>query len=175
MMEAGFSDVIGVEPSESYSAVVDRALIVTGFAEEYLTRCQSDSLAAIVALDVFEHVERTKLRELIILCHSRLISGGSIVFRIPNMASPLALLNFYGDLSHVCPMNQNSVSQILFGTGFKNVSFHPEPFCYPRSIASAVGILLWPFTKAVMASALAAFGVRKTILTPNLVCVVVKD
>ncbi len=104
------------------------------------------------------HIPQDELRKLFALINSRLVSGGLLVFRVPNMASPLALVNYFGDLSHTTPLNEVSVQQLAFGSGLKITRVHPEPFAYPTSAAALIGILIWPLCRRIIGLTLAAFG-----------------
>ena len=174
LLNEGFIDVKGVEPSESYTFLADKSLISHEFASPYLAKLSESSLGLVVALDVFEHIPYAELVDLIKLIESRLVDGGSLVFRIPNMSSPLALLNFYGDLSHTTALNEYSIPQLIFDSKLYIESINPEPFAFPFSPSTVIGILVWPFFCAFYRIIIAAFGLRIMILTPNLVCVLRK-
>lgn len=174
LLDQGYTDVRGVEPSQSYQTVVDPDLIFRGYANEYLQTCAVSSIGTVLALDVFEHIPAADLKALLSLIHTRLLPGGTVVFRVPNMASPLAMVNYFGDLSHTTALSEISIGQLAFGSGLTVSGVHAEPFSYPRSLATLTGILLWPFYKVAMTCILAAFGIRCRVLTPNLVCVLTK-
>jgi len=108
------------------------------------------------------------------LIYERLMPGGIVVFRVPNMASPVALINYFGDLSHVTPLNEGSIRHLIFDSGLTMCGLYPEPFAYPRSLSTIAGIFLWPIYKFLTDSAMAAFGIHAKVLTPNLVCVLSK-
>jgi SAM-dependent methyltransferase len=175
LLNAGFHDVQGVEPSDTYDTVVDPGLVHRDFAESFLQKLPGSSLGTIVAWDVFEHIPQAELHKLFSLMSSRLAQGGVLIFRVPNMASPLALVNYFGDLSHTTALNEISVRQISFETGLAVESMRPEPFAYPKSVSTLMGILLWPFFRIFYGVALAAFGIRNRVLTPNLVCILRKS
>lgn len=171
LLKAGFADVHGVEPSGSYTPIVPAHLISKAFAHEHLEKLPAESLGTVVALDVLEHISAPELNALLPLVASRLVAGGVMLFRVPNMASPLALINHFGDLSHVTALNEVSVQQLAFGSGLEVQGVYSEPFQYPYSPAIVAGMLLWPLYRFAARLVLAAFGVRTRVLTPNLVCV----
>lgn len=175
LLAEGFSDVRGVEPSQSYRTVVDHTLIFSGYARDYLETCTIASIGTVLALDVFEHIPASDLRSLLVLIHSRLSPDGKVIFRVPNMASPLAMANYFGDLSHTTALSEIAIRQLVFDSGLTVHAIHSEPFAYPRSLSTLVGILLWPIYKVVMKLVLAAFGIQCNVLTPNLICVLTKD
>ena len=172
MIRDGFVSVVGVEPSTSYQPVVDPALILPLYADAYLDSCPRRSIGTVVALDVFEHIPCVQLQALLALIHDRLVPGGLLIFRVPNMASPLALTNYFGDLTHAIALNEVSIRQLLFGVGFAHHAVLAEPFAYPRSIGAVIGVLLWPFFRLLYGTLLAAFGIHGRVMSPNLICVV---
>jgi len=174
LLNEGFKDVKGVEPSESYTFLADKSLISHEFASPYLGKIRESTLGLVVSLDVFEHIPRAELLDLIKLIESRLVAGGFLVFRIPNMSSPLALVNFYGDLSHTTPLNEYSIPQLVFDSGLYVESINAEPFAFPVSPATVIGIIAWPFFCMFYRILISAFGIKTKILTPNLVCVLRK-
>lgn len=165
---AGFVDVRGVDLSPSYAGVEH---VHIGDAADYIAGFTIRSIDCIVALDVFEHIPQDQLRHLLRMAGTRLKPGGRVIFRVPNMGSPLALLNQHGDLSHVNAFNEISVRQIAFDTDMDVVAIHAEPLAYPRSPRGLMGMALWPVYRAGTKMVLAAFGVQPQILTPNLVAV----
>jgi SAM-dependent methyltransferase len=174
LLNEGFKDVKGVEPSQTYTFLADKSLISHEFASPYLSNIRESTLGLVVSLDVFEHIPRAELLDLIKLIESRLVDGGFLVFRIPNMSSPLALVNFYGDLSHTTPLNEFSIPQLIFDTGLYIESIKAEPFYFPVSPKIVIGIIVWPLFCMFYRILFAAFGMKTRILTPNLVCVLRK-
>jgi 2-polyprenyl-3-methyl-5-hydroxy-6-metoxy-1,4-benzoquinol methylase len=171
LSKAGFKDIKGVEPSRSYQSRVDDGLIIHCFASEYLETCAPGSLGTVVALDVFEHVPSGELRKLLHTIRERLVPNGVVMLRVPNMASPLGLLNFFGDLSHTTPLNEVSIVQLMHQAELEVQGIYSEPFAYPSNVATVAGILLWPMWSFTFKIILSAFGVRAKIVTPNVVCV----
>lgn len=172
LREAGFSNLVGVDPSATYKSVTTEIPILHAYANDYLDQCLDDSVGTIVAFDVFEHIPLQVLRDLFALARRKLSPNGMIVFRIPNMSSPLALVNFFGDTSHVTALNQNSLDQIFFDSGLHLEEVSPEPLAYPRSLLDLAGIFAWYVFKVVYGLVLRAFGIRGRVLTPNMVCTV---
>lgn len=172
MRQVGFTDVRGIDLCPEYAGCPD---VEIGDARAIIDRAADGSLGGVVALDVFEHIPQTDLRELLIACRRKLSLGGQVIFRVPNAGSALGLINQNGDMSHVNAFNEVSVRQLAFDTGLKVGRVAEEPFGYPRSIAALAGIALWPAYKAAMRAVFAAYGQRPSVITPNLICVLKKD
>jgi SAM-dependent methyltransferase len=174
LSQAGFQKLRGIEPSPSYQQVAPPGSIVRGFANEYFLQVPSASVGTVVALDVFEHIPVADLRGLLALVADRLVPGGLLMFRVPNLAGGLGLFNYFGDVSHTTALNEVSLKQLAFGTSFTRVDIQPEPLAYPRTAMGLIGLLAWLPYRFFNAAVLAAFGIRAHVLTPNLVCTMTK-
>jgi len=174
LKNVGYENVIGIDPSPTYSAVDPTLSIFQTDAISFFSDKTYGPFDAILMLDVIEHIPPENLSFLVSLLHDNLSDSGFVVIRTPNMASPLALMNYVGDLSHVCPLNQESIKQLFFGSGFKRIRFAPEPFHYPRGPMALMGVVLWPLTLFLFKSLYSAFGVNKLVLTPNLMAILRK-
>ena len=175
LKNVGYENVIGIDPSPTYSAVDPSLSIFQTDAISFFGDKSHGPFDAILMLDVIEHISPENLSFLVSLLHDNLSDSGFVVIRTPNMASPLALRNYFGDLSHVCPLNQDSIRQLFFGSGFKRIRFAPEPFHYPRGVMALIGIVLWPPALFIFKSLYSAFGVNKLVLTPNLMVILRKN
>jgi SAM-dependent methyltransferase len=163
---AGFTDVVGVDCSPSYSAPG----VIVGDAYGFISNQRDHSLGAIVALDVLEHFEATETAALLKASARKLAADGRILVRVPNGASPLGLPNQNGDVSHRTVLTEVSIAQLAFDAGLQ-VRCYAEPFAYPRSISAVAGLLMWPIYATMTRAVLAAFGQSPKVLTPNLICV----
>lgn len=167
----GFVDVQGLEPSTSYAFSDDSLLIHNVYAHEFLADCYGHHFGTVVMMDVLEHIPIGELHSLLKQIKACLKPKGVLILRIPNMGSPLSLHNYFGDLTHVTGLNELSIRQLCFETGFILQSIKPEPFSYPCSLSSLAGIVFWPFYSCFSRIILSAFGISQKILTPNLVCI----
>ncbi len=77
-----------------------------------------ESLTAIVALHVIEHVPFQKVIQLFELAASRLEPGGLLVLETPNWRSLQAALNFYLDPTHLRPVDGRLLEFIAAEHGF---------------------------------------------------------
>ena len=170
----GFHHVVGIEPSPSYISVVPPDAIVRAFAHEYFEQAPSASIGTAVAMDVFEHIPADQLKRLLVLIEDRLMPGGMLMLRVPNLATAMGLYNYHGDLSHTTAFTEVSLRQLAFETSFGSVELHAEPFAYPRTMTAAFGILLWAPYRWIARAVLAAFGINAGIVTPNVVCLMRK-
>lgn len=59
------------------------------------------SFQIVIALDVFEHIERDTFDDYLANIHGILVDDGSLVARFPNCQSPSGVFTQYGDHTHV--------------------------------------------------------------------------
>lgn len=172
LRDSGFRSVRGVDLSPSYNMPEGCEV---GDAISFLQGEAPASLGLVVALDVLEHVQPEDLRSLLRLVRKCLHPNGRFLARVPNMGSPLGLINQFGDLSHRTALNEIAVRQLAFDTGLRVHSIEPEPLAYPRTLSSILGRIIWPFYRAAVKLVFAAFGIQARILTPNLVFMLARD
>jgi SAM-dependent methyltransferase len=118
---AGYTSVVGIDVSPQQVALC-REL---GFPEvecvggtEFLAR-PGRSFAAIVMADVLEHLPKPEALALPRLAWARLMPGGRLVLRTPNMSNPLNVRTRYVDLTHEVGFTLESVAQLLRNADFQ--------------------------------------------------------
>jgi O-antigen chain-terminating methyltransferase len=71
---------------------------------------------------VVEHLEPTRIIELVNLCHRKLQLSGMLIFETPN---PICLTvfarSFYMDLSHIRPIHPEAMKFLFESVGFKDL------------------------------------------------------
>ena len=75
-----------------------------GDAIDYLERLEPTSVGAIVAAQVAEHLPPPALLRFLELARTSLCAGGLLVLETINPLSPLALRNYFADLTHAQPL-----------------------------------------------------------------------
>jgi hypothetical protein len=129
---------------------------------------------AIVAFDVFEHLELATLRSMLSECRERLSSRGCIIARMPSGDSPFSGAIFNGDLTHRLLLGSQAVRQLAAEAGLSVRSITspalPLSGAGPISASRRVGV------KAL--SGLVSFAVRaafhsgqRSVITANMVVV----
>ena len=96
--------------------------VVREDAFAYLESIPDASLGGIFAAQVVEHLEPTRIIELVNLCHRKLQLGGVLIFETPN---PICLTifakSFYMDLSHIRPIHPEAMKFLLESAGFRDL------------------------------------------------------
>ena len=132
---------------------------------------QDASLAAIIAVDVFEHFSRDELVRLAPLLHAALQPGGRLLVQTANGAGLFPAQVIYGDLTHMTIFTPQSLEQLLRASGFVDLAFY-ETGPIPIRLRGKVDVALWSAIKA-LASAIRHIetGKRQAIWTENFICV----
>jgi len=79
---------------------------------------ENSSLDIVIALDVFEHLDQSELREILHSVHDALKLGGWLIARVPSGDSPFARSIQHGDLTHCSTLGSSAVHQLAASTGF---------------------------------------------------------
>ena len=131
MMLAAGIDAVGCEINTAeYEVLVERGLPVTlADAREFLSAFKPESLAAVTAVQVVEHLQADYLVELLTSIGSKLAPGGVVVLETPNMLNWLVHQNFWLDISHVRPYPPATLQFYLreAGCGDSNSGTRPVP------------------------------------------------
>ena len=118
------TSVVGVEPNPAMAAQArDRGVEVHEvLGAAYLRGVDDDSLQAVVAFHVAEHLQVDDLIELMELAAAKLRPGGVLVLETPNPVAFWTLHNSYVlDPTHVWPLHPELLRFLAEGAGFKEV------------------------------------------------------
>jgi len=98
-------------------------------AVEYLERLTDGSLGGIFAAQLLEHLPASSLVRLLELGAEKLRPGGVLVAETINPLSPLALRNYFADLTHAQPLVPETLELLARQAGFSSVAtrFLNEP------------------------------------------------
>jgi SAM-dependent methyltransferase len=95
----------------------------------HLESVEDASLGAVFAGQVVEHLPPPALVRFLELAHAKLRDGGLLVAETINPLSPLALRNYFADLTHAQPLVPETLAQLVRHAGFREVEtrFLHEP------------------------------------------------
>ena len=82
------------------------------------------STGAIFAGQVVEHLPPPALVRFLELAHAKLRDGGVLIVETINPLSPLALRNYFADLTHAQPLVPETLEQLVRHAGFRDVETH---------------------------------------------------
>lgn len=167
-------DAVGVDASSEQVTLARRSgleTVVLGDAMEFLQGMDSRP-DAILAIDFLEHLSKAEVVDLLVSARERLKSGGVMIARLPNAASPFFGRLQYGDLSHDTAFSERSIKQALNLAGFESVSVSAvNPIVH--GVVSALRFVVWSsFAFALRVVLIAETGVlRGHIVTQNMMVI----
>lgn len=168
----GFTHVRGVDLS---GPLVDLAKengveVVQGDALGFLAGIGDASCAAVVAIDVFEHLGREDLLAIARECHRVLKAHGRLLVQTVNGQGLFPGQVMFGDLTHVTILNPASMSQLLAMCGFSEISFH-ETGPLGSSTRDCIRKLVWRAIKrALNFCRWVEARKRQDVWTENMIC-----
>jgi len=170
LRDRGFSQLRGVDSSREQiqlarqvGAEVDESDVNT-----WLSRQPRACFAALVAIDLAEHLPKDAFMDLLRGAHEALATGGSLILRLPNGDSPFVGTNLFNDITHVWTYTPNCLNSLARMRNFSRTEFEDEG-------AAAIRDARWLKVPLACASAallrtLVRFATRERIqfLSPNL-------
>jgi 2-polyprenyl-3-methyl-5-hydroxy-6-metoxy-1,4-benzoquinol methylase len=106
-------------------------------------RARPGHFAAIVFIDVFEHLGDDLLVDTAVAARGALRPGGRLLVSVPNGACLPALVTRYGDLTHKRLFTEGSLEHLLRAVGFAEVAVVPNEKRVSRSFASRRERWMW--------------------------------
>lgn len=92
----------------------------------WLARQPREKFAALVAIDLVEHLPKDAFMELLRTTHAALATGGSLILRLPNGDSPFVGRNLFNDITHVWTYTPNCLNSLARMHGFSRAEFDDE-------------------------------------------------
>ena len=154
LREAGV-EARGIDPDADMVAFTQgEGLDVTqADAVSYLETLEDDSLGGIFMGQVVEHLPAAMLVRTLELSAQKLRAGGVLVAETINPLSPLALRNYFADLTHAQPLVPETLALLVRQVGFREAETRfLNPPERPEGVAPEVAdILFAPLDYAVVA------------------------
>jgi SAM-dependent methyltransferase len=122
-------------------------------AVAHLGSLEDGSLGGVFAAQVLEHLPPPVLMRLVELAHAKLRPGGLLVAETINPLSPLALRNYFSDLTHAQPLVPETLALLVRQAGFGLVEtrFLNEPERPTDASGPVADILFAPLDYAILA------------------------
>jgi hypothetical protein len=96
--------------------------VVREEAYTYLESLPDESLGGLFAAQLVEHLEPTRIIELVNLCQRKLQPGGVLIFETSNPACLTVFAqSFYMDFSHTRPIHPEAMKFLFESAGFQNL------------------------------------------------------
>lgn len=165
-----FSAIAGVDSSVEQIALARQVgvRVDQDDVNRWLARQPCKHFAALVGIDLVEHLPKDAFMDLLRAAHGALAPGGSLILRLPNGDSPFVGMNLFNDITHVWTYTPNCLDSLARMHGFSRTEFQDEG-------AAAIRDSRWLKVPLAQVSAaiirtLVRFSTRERIqhLSPNL-------
>lgn len=168
----GFTRLRGVDLSAPLVALAKAQDLDVGHGEarDFLAGLADASCAAVVAIDLVEHLQRDELLETVKACRRVLQPGGVLLVQTVNGQGLFPGQVMFGDYTHVTILNPASLTQVLALCGFEAVTFH-ETGPLGRATKDRLRKAAWRLTKSLL-NLLRWIEARKRqdVWTENMIC-----
>jgi cyclopropane fatty-acyl-phospholipid synthase-like methyltransferase len=123
-----FSAIAGVDSSAEQVALARQVSVRVDQDDvnRWLARQPQNHFAALVAIDLVEHLSKDDFMVFLKGAHSALAPGGSLILRLPNGDSPFVGLNLFNDITHVWTYTPNCLNSLAQMHGFARTEFADE-------------------------------------------------
>jgi SAM-dependent methyltransferase len=132
LQQAGFTNVAGVDPTESLVRVAAaRGLPCRVVTEDFVEKASIDLASrhdVIFLLDVLEHIPVNRQLGFLRGLRRLLKPGGRLILSVPNASSTVAARWRYIDWTHTSAFTEHSLRYVLLGAGFGEPRFLPHEF-----------------------------------------------
>ena|SRR5688572_18152909 len=127
LRERGYSNVEGVDASlEQLHFARQVASAHHGEVNQWLCTQPSLSRAALIAIDLIEHMSKDAFMELLQNAHRVLDANGTLILRCPNGDSPIVGRNLFNDITHVWTYTPVCLRALAAMHGFRGADFVDE-------------------------------------------------
>src|ERR1051325_358234 len=123
-----FSNLSGVDSSPEQVALAKQvgATVELDDVNRWLARQPHNHFAALVAIDLVEHLPKDDFMDLLQHSRAALAPGGSLILRLPNGDSPFVGRNLFNDITHVWTYTPNCLNSLGEMHGFSRTHFMDE-------------------------------------------------
>ena len=123
-----FSNLAGVDASAEQVGFA-RQLGIPVDQEDvntWLARQPENHFAALVAIDLIEHLPKDDFLKFLQAARRALAPGGSLILRLPNGDSPFVGRNLFNDITHVWAYTSNCLQTLAAMQGYQSAAFADE-------------------------------------------------
>jgi len=123
-----FTSVAGVDSSAEQVALARQAgaRVDEDDVNRWLARQPQGHFAALVAIDLVEHLPKDDFMEFLRAARAALAPGGSLILRLPNGDSPFVGRNLFNDITHVWTYTPNCLNSLAQMHGYAGTEFVDE-------------------------------------------------
>ncbi len=143
LKQEGFSALEGFDLCLEYRTELEKQGFLShnvASLTELLSTLEDNSYDLLLAVDVFEHIDRYELGSFLRLVRSKLKKGASVIGQVPNSSGLFGQNTFVADMTHVTPFNEISLESLFKGCGYSQIEIRETRL--PRGLANRVRSLV---------------------------------
>ncbi len=173
--ESGYTAIKGIDISPEQVKIAN----ALGVKEVFLGNLNdfikegNERFDVITGMDIIEHFSKDELTELVLSLRGILNKDGMLIFRTPNMDSPLSTVFSYGDFTHECLLNKSSAMQLMNSCGYQQTQVLPSMLKLNNPVKEMIRKWLWLGT--VLNLKIQLFSSARTwhqvVFTPNILII----
>lgn len=124
----GFGRLTGIDssPEQVQLARLVGVPIAEANVLRWLEQQPENHCAALVAIDLIEHLTRDEFMDLLRLAYRVLEPGGRLLLRCPNGESPIVGHNLFNDITHLWTYTPNCLQSLAAMHGYASAAFRDE-------------------------------------------------
>jgi 2-polyprenyl-3-methyl-5-hydroxy-6-metoxy-1,4-benzoquinol methylase len=128
LKSSGYTNVTGIDssPEQIEFARQVGVPVEQDDMNHWLGRQPRNHFAAIIAIDLIEHLPKDDFMELLNASYAVMLPGASLIMRLPNGDSPFVGMNLFNDITHVWTYTPNALKSLSQMHGFSTAQFEDE-------------------------------------------------
>ena len=163
---------------EVLNFVKEKFYVTNAFLSGNLTSINNDlrKYSVIILVQLLEHLPPKVYFSFIKTLYSKLKPNGSILIVVPNANNPLGLVERYGDLQHENSFTEQSLIDLVHGSGIDNYNVEIKAYSIPPTdILNVIRIMLQKVLHFfILAIMIINGGTYFKIMTPNIALIIRK-
>lgn len=173
LKQQGYTNIAGVDVSSEQVALAHElgiANVTQGTLQDFV-RQQNQPPAAVLLLDILEHLRLDETVELLSSLHKLMAPGTRLIIHVPNAEGLFGMRIRYGDLTHLTAFTPTSIRQLAKSSGYEHIKcIEDHPVVH--GVKSFLRRLIWsvgtfPFRLLLLAET----GSGPAILSQNMLVV----
>lgn len=174
--QAGYKNVTGIDVSKEEVDLAHQLGISEIKQIDIIAYLSStiNKYDVVLLMDVLEHIESNEVLDLLEKINNVLTPNGMLILHVPNGEGLFGMRIKYGDFTHENAFTLKSLKQILFATGYYEIKgYEDKPIVH--NMISFLRRIIWQlFTIKYRLLLMAETGLKKFILSQNILVVAKK-
>jgi len=176
LKKSGYKKYSGIDLSEEAIKFCKKkklaSTIIKADAESYLKKSQT-KYDVIIMNDVIEHIPKNNIVKLLSLIKKQLSKNGKLIIKTINVANPITgNSSRYLDFTHTTGFTQESLSQVIKVSGFRNVKIYAPNIWVFNFLVNIMGVIFDKILSLIFRLLFLLHGRKSTtIFSKNIIAV----